>query len=458
MTMDLTKGSPMRLILRFGIPVLLGNLFQQLYNVVDTAIVGKTLGGGALAAVGSTGSVNFLVVGFCIGVCCGFAIPVARQFGAGEERELRRYVAGGAWLCLLLGGLVTLITVLFCREILTGMRTPEDIYQRAYCYILTIFAGLPAYFLYNFTAGVLRALGDSRTPVLWLSAAAVVNMVLDVVFILCFHLDVFGAALATVLSQLLAGSGCLVRMLRGYPILRMEREDWRWERRRMGELCLMGLPMGLQYSITAIGSVMIQTAVNGLGTATVTAVTAASKVSMFFCCPFEAMGSTMATYGGQNVGAGQWDRLHRGLRACVTLGAAYSALALGILCLLADPLNMLFLDGASAHLLPLARKYLLTMVSFYFFLCLANSVRFMIQGMGFSPLATLSGVLEMAARGGVALLVPVWGFTAACFASPAAWVMADLFLIPAYLHCWRRLARPRDRKRPASRSLRSAGV
>ena len=226
----------------------------------------------------------------------------------------------------------------------------------------------------------------------------------------------------------------------------------------MGELCLMGLPMGLQYSITAIGSVMIQTAVNGLGTATVTAVTAASKVSMFFCCPFEAMGSTMATYGGQNVGAGQWDRLHRGLRACVTLGAVYSALALGILCLLADPLNMLFLDGASAHLLPLARKYLLTMVSFYFFLCLVNSVRFMIQGMGFSPLATLSGVLEMAARGGVALLVPVWGFTAACFASPAAWVMADLFLIPAYLHCWRRLARPRDRKRPSSRSLRSAGV
>lgn len=458
MTRDLTKGSPMRLILCFGLPVLLGNLFQQLYNVVDTAIVGRTLGGAALAAVGSTGSVNFLVVGFCIGVCGGFAIPVARQFGAGDAGELRRYVTGGAWLCLVLGGLVTAATVLGCRGILTAMDTPADIRQRAYVYILTIFAGLPAYFLYNFTAGVLRALGDSRTPVLWLSAAAVVNMVLDVVFILCFRLDVFGAALATVLSQLLAGTGCLVRMLRGYPILRMERGDWRWERRRMGELCLMGLPMGLQYSITAIGSVMIQTAVNGLGTASVTAVTAANKVSLFFACPFDAMGSTMATWGGQNVGAGQWERLHQGLKTCVGLGAAYSAAAFGLLYFLAEPLNRLFLDGDSLYLLPMARQYLLALAAFYFFLCLVNSVRFLIQGMGFSPLATFAGVLEMTARGAVALLVPAWGFPAACFASPAAWVLADLFLLPAYLHCWHKLAgdRPRKTKRPAASRLHSA--
>ncbi len=299
MTKDLTKGSPMGLILSFGVPVLLGNLFQQFYNVVDTAIVGKTLGGDALAAVGATGSVNFLVVGFCIGVCGGFTIPVAQQFGAGNEGELRRYMAGGAWLCLLFGALLTALTAAFCGRILTGMRTPPEIYQRAFLYILTIFLGLPAYFLYNFTAGVLRALGDSRTPVIWLSGAALLNIVLDTVFILTFHLDVFGAALATVLSQLVAGLGCLGRVLRGYPMLRTERADWRWDRRRMGELCLMGLPMGLQFSITAIGSVMIQTAVNGLGTAYVTAVTAASKVSMFFSCPFDAMGSTMATYGGQ---------------------------------------------------------------------------------------------------------------------------------------------------------------
>lgn len=459
MTKELTKGNPMRLLLSFGIPVLLGNLFQQLYNVVDTAIVGKTLGGPALAAVGSTGSINFLVVGFCMGVCSGFAIPVAQQFGAGNFRELRRFVTGGVWLCAILGLALTVSTVSLCNVILTGMDTPADIYQRAYFYILTIFAGLPAYFLYNFAAGVLRALGDSRTPVLWLSVAAVVNMVLDIVFILVFHLDVFGAALATVLAQLLAGTGCLVRMLRGYPILRTERADWRWNSRRIAELCLMGLPMGLQYSITAIGSVMIQTAVNGLGTASVTAVTAATKVSMFLCCPFDAMGCTMATYGGQNVGSAQWARLHQGLRACVLLGAAYSVISLGLVHFLADPLNMLFLDADSVSLLPLARQYLLTNALFYFPLALVNIVRFLIQGMGFSPLATFAGVLEMAARAGLSLLVPVYGFTAACFASPAAWVMADLFLLPAYLYCYRRLTRTNGQKRPKKfRPRLSAGA
>ena len=457
MTKDLTKGSPLGLILSFGIPVLFGNLFQQLYNVVDTAIVGKTLGGSALAAVGSTGSINFLVVGFCIGVCGGFTIPIAQQFGAGNHQEMRRYMAGGAWLCLLLGAALTVATVLFCGQILTGMDTPLDIYRRAYCYILTIFAGLPAYFLYNFTAGVLRALGDSRTPVIWLSTAAVVNMALDVIFILNFHLDVFGAALATVLSQLLAGTGCLIRVLRGYPILRTERADWRWERRRMGELCLMGLPMGLQFSITAIGSVMIQAAVNGLGTAYVTAVTAASKVSMFFCCPFDAMGSTMATYGGQSAGAGCWNRLRQGLRACIFLGLAYSVLSLILLHFFSDPLNMLFLDGGSAPLLPLARQYLMTLALFYFPLALVNIFRLLIQGMGFSPLATLSGVLELAGRAVIAMLVPVFGFSAACFASPVAWVMADLFLLPACLYCFRRLSHPRSGRPSAPRLLHSAG-
>ena len=454
MTKDLTSGSPMRLLLSFGIPVLFGNLFQQFYSLVDTAIVGKTLGGSALAAVGSTGSVNFLVVGFCIGICGGFAIPVAQQFGAGNHQELRRYVAGGAWLCLLFGGLLTLATMIFCNEILTGMQTPPEIYQRAYCYILTIFAGLPAYFLYNFTAGVLRSLGDSRTPVIWLSAAALLNIVLDAVFILTFHLDVFGAALATVLSQLLAGVGCLVRMLRGYPILRMEREDWRWNRRRMGELCLMGLPMGLQFSITAIGSVMLQTAVNGLGTVYVTAVTAASKVSMFLCCPFDAMGCTMATYGGQNVGAAKWERLHQGVRACVTLGAVYSGIALAVLLLFSDPLTMLFLDEGSAGLLPLARQNLLITASCYFLLALVNIFRFLIQGMGFSPLATLAGVLEMAARAGISCLVPLFGFTAACFASPMAWLMADAFLVPAYFYCYRRLTQPNTGRRKLAAAAR----
>lgn len=455
MTKDLTKGRPMPQILSFGIPVLFGYLFQQLYSVVDTAIVGKTLGGAALAAVGSTGSINFLVVGFCCGVCGGFAIPVAQQFGAGDHHELRRYVTGGVWLSILIGLVMTVSTAMLCDGILTAMNTPADIYQRSYAYIQTIFIGLPAYVLYNYCAGVLRSLGDSRTPVIWLVVASLVNIVLDVMFILTLHLDVFGAALATVLSQLLAGVGCLIRVMRGYPeILRMEKEDWYWDKNRMGELCLMGLPMGLQYSITAIGSVMLQTAVNGLGTMYVTAVTAASKVSMFLCCPFDAMGCTMATYGGQNVGAAKWERLHQGVRACVTLGAIYSAVSMVLVLFLSDPLIMMFLDAGSVELMPLARQYLLTLTAFYFLLALVNIFRFLIQGMGFSPLATLAGVLEMAARAGLSCLVPVFGFTAACFSSPVAWLLADLFLVPAYFHCYRRLTQPQSAKRKLAAVIR----
>ena len=454
MTKDLTKGRPMPQILSFGIPVLFGYLFQQLYSVVDTAIVGKTLGGAALAAVGSTGSINFLVVGFCCGVCAGFAIPVAQQFGAGNNQELRRYVTGGVWLSAVIALVMTAAMAVSCDGILTAMNTPGDIYQQAYAYIQTIFLGLPAYVLYNFCAGVLRSLGDSRTPVIWLVAASLTNIVLDIVFILTFQMDVFGAALATVLSQALAGAGCLIRLVRGYPVLKTERADWYPDRGRLGELCLMGLPMGLQYSITAIGSVMLQTAVNGLGTVYVTAVTAASKVSMFLCCPFDAMGCTMATYGGQNVGAAKWERLHQGVRACVTLGAVYSGIALAVLLLFSDPLTMLFLDEGSAGLLPLARQNLLITASCYFLLALVNIFRFLIQGMGFSPLATLAGVLEMAARAGISCLVPLFGFTAACFASPMAWLMADAFLVPAYFYCYRRLTQPNTGRRKLAAAAR----
>lgn len=439
MTKDLTHGKPMGLILSFGIPLFFGYLFQQLYNVVDTAIVGKTLGGDALAAVGATSSINFLVVGFCTGICSGFSIPVARAFGAKQDSELRRFVTCGTWLCLIFGVLLTACTTIFCRHILGLMNTPSDIIVRSHQYILTIFAGLPAYFLYNFCAGVLRSMGDSRTPVFFLILASLLNIVLDVVFILAFHWDVFGAAFATVLAQLFAGLGCLIRMCWSFPVLRMEPGDWKWDWHRAAHLCTMGLPMGLQYSITAIGSIMIQAAVNTLGTAYVTAVAAASKVFVFTACPFDAMGATMATYGGQNVGAQQWDRLHRGLRACVLLGAIYSVGCLLALYFLADPLNMLFLDAASASLLPLARQYLITGALFYFPLSLVNIIRFLIQGMGFSPLATFAGLLEMVARGATSFLVPYLGFTAACFASPAAWIFADIFLIFAYFHCHRHL-------------------
>ena len=441
MTKDLTKGSPMRLLLSFGIPILFGFLFQQLYNVVDTAIVGQTLGGNALAAVGSTSSINFLVVGFTTGACGGFAIPIAQQCGARNDRELRRYVTGSLWLCIIVGLLLTAATVALCGNILTLMDTPQDIYHRAWLYIVTIFAGMPGYFLYNMCAGILRSLGDSRTPVIWLVAASLLNVVLDIVCIVTFHMDVFGAAFATIFSQYVAGFGCLVRLCRGFPVLKMEKGDWAWDGKRIRVLCSMGLPMGLQYSITAIGSILIQAAVNHLGTSYITAVTAASKVHLFLACPFDAMGSAMATYGGQNVGAQKWERLHQGTRACVLLGVIYSILSLGIVWFFGDFLAALFLDAEAMSLMPLVRQYLLIVTAFSVPLALVNILRFMIQGMGFSPIATLAGALEMIGRGAMAYPTPVLGYMAACFASPVAWLLADVFLIAAYFLCCRHLRR-----------------
>ena len=441
MTKDLTKGSPMRLLLSFGIPILFGFLFQQLYNVVDTAIVGQTLGGNALAAVGSTSSINFLVVGFTTGVCGGFAIPIAQQCGARNDRELRRYVTGSLWLCIIVGLLLTAATVALCGNILTLMDTPQDIYHRAWLYIVTIFAGMPGYFLYNMCAGILRSLGDSRTPVIWLVAASLLNVVLDIVCIVTFHMDVFGAAFATIFSQYVAGFGCLVRLCRGFPVLKMEKGDWAWDGKRIRVLCSMGLPMGLQYSITAIGSILIQAAVNHLGTSYITAVTAASKVHLFLACPFDAMGSAMATYGGQNVGAQKWERLHQGTRACVLLGVIYSILSLGLVWFFGDFLAALFLDAEAMSLMPLVRQYLLIVTAFSVPLALVNILRFMIQGMGFSPIATLAGALEMIGRGAMAYLTPALGYMAACFASPVAWLLADVFLIAAYFLCCRHLRR-----------------
>lgn len=439
MTKDLTRGRPMTLIIQFGLPILLGMLFQQMYNLVDTAIVGKFLGGNALAAVGATGSINFLVVGGSIGICSGFAIPIAQRFGAEDPDGLRKYVTGAVYCCLFFATVITGLTVTFSRDILVLMNTPEDILEFSWIYITTIFAGIPGYILFNMNAGILRSLGDSHTSVIWLVIASITNIVLDLYFIIRLEWGVFGAAFATILSQYLAGFGSLWKVCRGFDILKLQKGDWGWSWARIRTLLSLGLPMGLQFSITAIGSVMLQSSVNVLGTMYVTATTAASKVSLFLSCPLEAMGSTMATYGGQNVGAKKWDRIHQGLRACCLLGFGYSLFALVMVLLLGDQLVMLFLDEASAYLVPLSIHMLRALVFCYVLLAIIHIFRNYIQGMGFSPLATIAGVMEMVARAGVSFLVPIYGYSAACLASPAAWVMADVFLIPAYFYCVRKL-------------------
>ena len=443
MTKDLTTGSPLRLIFQFALPTLFGMLFQQFYNLVDTMIVGKLLGAQALAAVGSTGSINFFVIGFCMGVCSGFAIPVAQKMGAREYPQMRQYVMNAAYLSALFAGVLTVATGLLCRNILTLMRTPADIFQGANQYIFIIFLGIPATFLYNLLAGIIRSLGDSKTPVYFLALSSVLNIGLDFALILWARIGVAGAALATVIAQGVSGLACLVYMKKKYPILRTTREERRFRRSCCGRLCLMGIPMGLQYSITAIGSIVLQSAVNSLGSTYVAALTAGTKLQQLLACPYDAMGAAMATYCGQNVGACKLDRLGQGIRSCSLMGLGYFFLAFGAMLLFAPQCAMLFLDPAEPQLALLVRltsQYVVTLSAFFFPLALVNIVRFSIQGMGYSTFAILAGVLEMAARTAVgSFFVPHFGYTAACFASPAAWLCADAFLVPASMLCIRHL-------------------
>lgn len=379
---DLTKGSPMKLILGFMLPMLLGLLFQQFYNMVDTIVVGQFLGVNALAGVGSTGSVNFLVLGFCMGVCAGFAIPVAQKFGEKDFDGLRKFAGNTIWLGIGFAAVMTTATCLLCGNILHWMNTPDTVFKEAYDYIFVIFLGIPVTFLYNILSGFIRSLGDSKSPVVILIISSILNVGFDLLFILVFDMGVAGAGWATVLAQLISGIACLVYMIKRFDILHLSRKDLKPDAYSMSRLCAMGVPMGLQYSITAIGSILLQSAVNSLGETYMAAVTAGSKVTQFLCCPFDAMGSTMATYCGQNVGAGRVDRIESGVKKCSMLGIAYAIIALIVIIPFGGEFSKLFIDGTQTEILDLAKQFLWLNVLFYIPLAFVNIIRFSIQGLG----------------------------------------------------------------------------
>ena len=449
-TKNMTEGSPMKLILGFAIPMLLGMLFQQVYSFVDTIIVGRYLGVNALAAVGSTGSIHFLIIGFCIGVCSGFTLPVAQRFGAKDYDGLRKYVGNSAVLAGIIAAILTVVTALLCRNILEWMRTPADIIDDAYNYIFVTFIGIPVTMLYNLLSGYIRSLGDSTTPVIYLIISSFLNIGLDILFIVPFQMGVLGAALATVLAQLISAILCFIHICFKFEILHLKRHDWQLNPQYVNAILGMGLPMGLQYSITAIGSVILQACVNPLGSVAVAAMTASGKISGFMMCPLDALGSTMATYSGQNVGAGKLERLGKGLKSAVLLGFIYSVFAFIVCFFLGEYLIQIFVESddaaIKAQVIDQGNLCLVIALAFYPLLTLVNTVRFTIQGMGFSGFAVFAGVAEMFARALVGvLLVPIFGFAGACFAGPAAWLFADAFLVPAFYSCYKKLQRILER-------------
>lgn len=438
-TKDMTQGAPLGLILGFFWPVVAGLLFQQLYVFVDTIIVGRFLGTVALAAVGCTSSVTMLTTGFCVGACSGFAIPIARSFGEHSEPDLRRYAANSYYLTAALTLVMTLGTLLGCDGILRLMNTQDDILPLARIYLLVLFCGMPARYIYNMLAAMIRSFGESRFPLICLVASSLTNIALDLVAVLVLHIGVAGAALATIVSEYLAALMCFV-YIRRYAFLRMTRDELRPDRATLRELCGAGLPMGLQSSITMIGLVVMQTAVNAMGTVAVAAMTAYTKITYLFDCPFAALGTTIATFASQNHGARRIDRIQKGVRLTMIIGIIYSILALIVIALFGRWMASLFVSGDADEVIHYAYMISLWVAVFYVLCTAINVLRYTLQGVGFTKIAMFAGVFEMIARSCAGLwLVPAFGYAGIYFASPLAWVFALAFLLPVYLRTMREL-------------------
>ena len=435
MQTDMTVGKPMKMLLNFTIPVFLGNVFQQLYSMADAGIVGKFVGTRGLAAVGATGTITFLIIGFLMGLTTGFTVLTSQKFGAGRMDEMRKTVGNAAILSAVIAVVMTAVSLLGMHRLLVFMHTPEDIFDGAYGYIMIICAGIVTQVLYNLVSSILRALGNSKTPLYFLILAAGLNIVLDLVFIIFFHWGASGAAWATVISQGVSGVLCLVYMWKAVPELKMKREDWYFDRSIAGKQIRVGIPMGLQYSITAIGTMMVQSSLNILGSSAVAAFTAGSKIENIFTQAFVAIGTAMSTYNAQNIGARKLDRVRQGFRAADVIGCTYAVVVGFILFFVGKYFSYLFISDNADVVIPMVETYLQCVGMFMIPLYVVNCYRNGFQGMGYGLLPMLSGVAELVGRGVMAVVAAKKvSYTMACMASPFAWIVATVLLIVLYFY------------------------
>ncbi len=432
---DMTSGSPMKMIFWFTFPIFIGNVFQQFYNMADAVIVGKFVGTKALAAVGSTGTIMFLINGFVIGMTAGFTVLTAQKFGAGDMKAMRKSVTGAALLSLVIGLLLTVLFMVFMKPLLTLMNTPDDIFIDAYAYIMIISGGILAQMLYNLLASILRALGDSKVPLYFLILSAFLNIVLDLVFVIAFHMGAAGAAVATVISQGISGLLCLLYIARKVPVLSMAKADWSPRKELLAVQLRIGIPMALQYSITAVGTMMVQSSLNILGSTLVAAYTAAGKIEQVVTQAYVAMGTTMATYGAQNMGAGDVPRIRQGFKACTIIGAIYSLIAAALVMTVGKYMTYLFVSDDVEMIMDSVDIYLKCVGLFFIPLTIVNVYRNGIQGLGYGFLPMTAGIAELIGRGVVALIAAQQrSYLGVCLASPAAWVLAGALLIAMYYY------------------------
>lgn len=427
---DMTSGHPLKLIIFFSLPMLLGNVFQQFYSMADTFIVSQTLGMDALAAVGSVGSILFLILGLAIGLTAGLAVLTAQRFGKKDEAALRRSLGVSLIIVVVVSIILTIVATLNTRNILELMQTPPEIIDQAYDYLFIIFLGIGAPVIFNFLSNILRAIGDSRTPLLFLIVTSLLNVILDYVFILGFDMNVAGAGYATVISQLIASILCLIYIKKRVRILRVKKQDWTTDKTEYKEHLRIGLPYGFQYSIIAIGAIAIQITLNQLGATSVAAYTASSKIEQLLTMPLNTMGIAMSTYVAQNFGAGEFDRIKQGIKSGMAVALGY-AIFIGVLGLLFGRfLAGFFVEAGNTSVLDLSEQFFNIQSPFFMLLALVLVLRPAIQGLGNSFVPTIAGVLELSARViGALILSEFFGFSGAVMSNPLAWVSAAIPLI-----------------------------
>ena len=444
MTNDLTAGKPLRNIILFTIPIFIGNVFQQLYSMVDAIIVGQTINNDALAGVGATGAISFLIIGFVQGLTAGFAVKTSQLFGAKDDEGVRRSIASSILLGAVLTVVLTAVSVVTTMPLLKLMQTPDDIIGYSYDYIVTIYWGLIATVFYNLGSSVLRAIGDSRTPLVFLVVAAVLNVGLDFLFIVAFKMGVAGAGWATVLSQGVSAIGCFAFLFARFKRFRIRGKHFANPLMFYWQHMAIGLPMALQFSITSIGMMVQQTALNKLGSVAVTAYTAASKIDNLATQSLYALGSTVATYCGQNYGAGQFSNIRKGVRYSMAIGVVCALVGLAFVTLGAEPMTKLFSSDVTDEIMDMSKQYLLWQGGFYIFLAIIFVYRDALQGIGRSALTMVGGMLEVAGRVVASLVFAKhFGFAGICASNPTAWVFVDIFLVIAYVVILHRILKKR---------------
>lgn len=450
---ELTKGNPAKLIFIFTIPLLIGNIFQQFYNMVDMIIVGQTLGKNALAAVGSTGSLTFLIIGFAQGLTAGLAIITAQRFGAQDYRGLKKSFATSIIISLVVTIILTVLSLLFIRPMLQLMQTPPEIIDQAQAFISIILMGIFASMSFNLLSNVIRALGDSRTPLFFLIIAVIINVLLDLVFIIHFGMGVEGAGIATVIAQVASSLLCLVYIKRKIPLLQLRKKDFVFDKKEIRTHLNISLPMAFQASIIAIGAIILQSALNSLGTDVVAAQAAAGRIDQFATQPMMSFGITMATFTAQNYGAKEYGRILKGVKQCLLMSGGFSLIAGAVVIIFGHSFVHLFVDDSETRVFELAQIYFNINGSLYWILAILFILRYTLQGLGQSKIPTIAGIMELIMRSFAAIfLTALWGYPGAAAASPLAWIGSVAVLLYSYFKAIKKL-RKLDEQQQLERAL-----